>query len=336
MKIKCKIKRTKTIKNNGIKKSILSETILHKLFYKKIYKDLKWKKKLLDSCYPDLVAKNLNSIKRIQILFLIKNIIRKTKNKKLIISLFLFLFKIGLISSISNFFKYNINYKKFKEFIFIFFASLELEYYNSFRNSIVSINNGFSLKKSTKYIPKEYLRLLILFLKKINNYMNIYRSKKRYLNKLKNIKKILNVILYVVSSIEIWFQHENYLLYFFHIIVKEIWIFSDIFFLAKFFIKTAKLEYFKKEKIYCDLLQYIISQLFIENITILQFLNQINSILKCLKPKPNDLDKSNKKIIDNLKQKKNQANFNLFFYTKNRNEFVFLKKYFLFKNIKNF
>nr|UXY88017.1 hypothetical protein CcurKRNrm3_p158 [Cryptomonas curvata] len=330
LKLELEVETNQIIFKKKKKNSIALGINIYKLFYKKLYKDLIWKKKLFDSFFSDIIAKNLNSIKKMQLVFLIKNIIKKTKNKKLIISLFLFFFKIGIDSSISNFLKYNLNYKKINEFILIFNSSIELDYYSSFRNSLILLTDGFSLEKNFKCLPKEYLRTLILFLKKITGYVIRNKNKQKDLRKLKPIIKILNVTLNIISSIQKWSHFENQFFYFFQIIVKEIWSLYKINFVAKFFEKMAKLKYNRIKKLYQNLPQCIISQLFIENIIIFEFLSRIDLILKCIKPKFIDIKKNNIRISQKLKPHKKQLNNLFVLFSKNQIEIDCTKKFFIY------
>ena len=325
-KLKSEIKKKEIIIKK--KRKIVSfELILYKLFYKKLFKDLLWKKKFLDSCFPDLIAKNLNFIKKIQIVFSVNKMIKNTKNKKLAFTLFLFLFKFGISNFVDIFFKYNSKYKKFHEFTIIFVSSLELDCYGSIKNSLISLTNGFFLEKNFKCLPKEYLRVLILFLKKINRHILKNKNKQNYTIIINNIKRILNAVVYIISCMQIWFHFEDYFLNFFHILVKEIWNLHKIDFIVKFFEKITKTKYIMNNKLCYDLFQSIISQIHTENTILFQFLNQIDSILKVLKPKCIDICKS--KIKYNIELKQKQFNNKFYLNLKNQNEFNYTKNYFM-------
>ena len=303
------------------KKKIFLELNLSKIFFNRLYKDLLWKKNLFHSFITDFINKKLNFVKKIQIVSLIKRRIKNTKNNKQIISFYIFLFKIGIINSQNNFIKYNLNDKKFYEIFFFLFSSFEWEYYGSFQSSTNVLNYGLSLEKNLEFLPKEYLRIVSLFTKKIEVYLNKNNNKKNALDVYKIIKIILNqVLLSAASSIQKLCLFEYHLINFIHMFVKNLWKIYKMVSVFKLFEKLIKLKNVNIETLSISLFQNIISQLFVENIFIVKFLSEIDTFLNCINPRYINININiNNKFMSQPIKKKNSRI--LFTYIKNGKEY---------------
>nr|UXY88521.1 hypothetical protein Cry52Nrm3_p160 [Cryptomonas curvata] len=332
MKLIRQIKKTNIYinKEKERKKHISLEFNISKKFINKLYKDILWKKKIFSSILSDLVAKNLSYIKKMQITSSMNHRLENTKNTTLMISFFLFFFKMGMLNMIPIFLRYNSNYGKFYEFIFIFISSYEWECYTSLKSSFFSLTNGFSFERNVKVLPKEYIRILILFLKKIGFCYDKDNNRKGYFNEYKNIKKITNqVVLNLLSNFHNWYPDQNYLALFFHILIKEIWNINKMSIITKFLEKIIKIKNIKKRRLFSYLFQYIISQMFICNLSLFQFLNEAKSILKCLNCKSFFINKNN---IENkyFPWKKIKTDKISKIYLKNGIEIDIIKEYFVY------
>jgi hypothetical protein len=334
MKLIRQLKKTNkyTNKEKKRKKHISLEFNISKKFMNKLYKDILCKKKIFSSVVSDLVAKNLGSIKKMQIVSFMNRKIGNTQNTGLIISFFLFFLKMGMLKMIPNILRFNSNYGKLYEFIFIFISSYEWEYYASFKSSLVSLTNGFSIERNVKILPKEYIRILILILNKIAFCYNKNNQQRNYFNEYKNIKKITNqVVVKIASNFHQWFPDQKYFAIFFFILTKEIWNLNKMSLVAKFLEKIIKIKNIRNIKLFSYLFQYVISQLFICNISIFQFLNETKSILKCINCK---FFFKNKNNIENkfLPLKIIKIDKIIKFNSKNEIEIGITKKYFIYPN----
>ena len=303
--------------NEKTRSKILSEYKLTKYLNLKIYKDIVWKKKLFSCFLSDLIVRNLNLIKKVQIISLINYGIRKLKNFKLTFSFYLFCLRVGTLNVLSVILNYKLTDSTFKEFVCIFNASYEWEYCSSFKSALICLKKSIISDKKFKLLHKEYLRISIFFLKKI--------SQKLYSIQYKQLNILINqLLLHVICTIKHLHQSKKYLVFFVHVLTKEIWRFANLILSVKFIEKLIKIKYIGNRFLIINSFQYVIIQLSVKILSAIQFLNEIYSVITCIKFKHLCLYKFilKKNHIFIMEYKKAKI---FRFYLKNRIEFSIIR-----------